>query len=112
MQIDGTLYVGKNVTNMFLNTSVNSKKVIMNSLIKDYATIQRFPNIESCWLSKDIIKDINTVSMFLSIDAIKNKNMIIYSDATENDSNWPKNWNPYGLTVKYGVSLEDYQKIE
>lgn len=111
MPIEGTLYIGKNVTGMYLNGKVNAKRVIMKSIINDYATMQFLPNIESCWISSDIIKDIETIKMFTYEDTIKNKNMVIYTDATEDDENWPKDWNPNTLKVVYETSLDKYYEL-
>ena len=111
INFSGLIYIGKNVQGMNIGHSVSSKRVIMNSLIRDYATMQYFPNIESCWISSDIIKDIETIKMFTYEDTIKNKNMVIYTDATEDDENWPKDWNPNTLKVVYETSLDKYYEL-
>ncbi len=110
IKIAGTIYIGKNIENMEFSSNLNATKVIMNSLIKDYSGMNRFPYMKSCWLSSDIIKDINTVNMFSAKDCIR-EDVIIYTDATEDDPNWPKEYNPYGLTFKYNVSLDEYRKL-
>ncbi len=110
MQVLGDVYVGKNVQGMNMNTSAKSKKVIMNSLINDYATMQRFPEIESCWISSDIIKDIKSVEMFTYEDSV-NKDSIIYTNAAQDDPNWPDKWNPNNIKVVYDTSLDEYYKL-
>ena len=111
MPIEGTLYIGKNVTGMYLNGRVNAKSVIMKSMINDYAAVQLLEKMESCWISSEIIKNINDNSMFSDESAIKNKNITIYSDASEDDTNWPENWNPCNLKVVYNTSLDKYHQL-
>ena len=107
----GLIYIGKNVKGMYMNSNVSSKRVVMYSIINDYATMQRFPNMESCWISSDIIKDIKKEEMFTIEDTIKNKNMVIYTDATADDENWPDGWNPSNLKVVYETSLDKYYEL-
>ena len=111
-QTEGTLYMGKNMENVGWSTPVNAKKLIINTPIDSYAIMQFFTKIESCWLSSDTIKDIEKNRMFSIENCIKNKNMVIYTEATEDNPNWPENWNPFNLKVVYNTSLEDYKKIQ
>ena len=112
LQTEGTLYMGKNMENAGWNTPVNAKKLIINTPMKEFALMQFFTKIESCWLSSDTIKDLEKNEMFSIEDCIKNKNMVMYTEATKDNPNWPENWNPFDLKVVYNTSLEDYKKIQ
>ena len=110
-QFDGTAYIGNNVEGMYI-WDCNVKRVIMNSMPTNYAIMQLLPKVESMWLSSKIIKNVNdrNISMFTIENCIK-KDVIIYTDAAEDDPNWPEEYNPYGLTFKYNVSLDEYRKL-
>mgnify|MGYP004640264499 CR=1 FL=1 len=101
--------IGNNVEGAFLN-GPNIKRVIMNSMPTNYTIMRSLPGLESMWISSNIISGVNEVKMFNQEDSIK-KDVIIYTDASENDSNWPESYNPYGLTFKYNVSLDEYRKL-
>ncbi len=106
---NGTIYVGKNVSGFEL-WKCNAKRVIMNSMPTNYAILQVLPNVESMWLSSNIIKDVYKVSMFTDKDLIKD-DLIVYTDAAEDDPNWPENYNQHGATFKFNVSLDEYRKL-
>ena len=109
MNFEGIVYIGKNVKGMELG-KYNVKRVIMNSMPTNFAILQVLPNVESMWLSSNIIKDVNNVSMFTNKDLIKDS-LIVYTDAAEDDPNWPANYNQHGATFKFNVSLDEYRKL-
>ena len=108
---EGTAYIGNNVEGMYI-WNFNVKRVIMNSIPTNFGIMQSLPKVESMWLSSKIIKNINdiNVSMFTMKECIKD-GVIVYTDAAEDDPNWPENYNPYDVTFKYNVSLDEYIKL-
>ena len=106
---EGTVYIGNDVEGIYL-WGMNVKRVIMNSMPASYAMMQSLPKVETMWLSSNIIKDVNKAEMFTRENSIR-KDVIIYTDAAEDDPNWPESYNPYGVTIKFNVSLDEYHKL-
>ena len=109
VKFEGTAYIGNNVEGAYLWTC-NVKRVIMNSMPANYGILQVLPNVESMWLSSNIIKDVYKASMFTDKSLIKD-DLIVYTDAAEDDPNWPANYNQHGATFKFNVSLDEYRKL-
>ena len=108
ISITGTIYIGEGIEYVSFPSDINAKRVIMKSMLKDYEALQHFKQIESLWISSSIINSIDDNSMFRYVE---NVNPIIYTDATENDSNWPDGWNQHNLKVVYETSLDKYKEI-
>ena len=115
MTFDGTLDLGNgnwakecHATGIFPYTITKiimkrENTIIINS--GDYF-ISNLKNLKSVWVSSEIINTINTYSFYGA-----NENAIIYTDAKDNDPNWPENWNLNNLKVIYNTSVEKYQNL-
>ena len=104
----GTVDVGEGVENLYFNRYISAKRVIMKSNTASFGFLQCFNKIESCWLTSKAIANLPTNRMF---EYLSKTDFTIYTDATENDPNWPSGWNPNSLNVVYETSLEKYHEL-
>ena len=104
----GTVEVGEGVENLYFNWSISAKRAIIKTSTPGYSMLQNFNKIESCWLTSKAIASLPTNRMF---EYLSKKDFTIYTDATQNDPNWPSNWNTNNLKVVYETSLEKYHEL-
>ena len=104
----GTVDVGEGVENVYFNRYISAKRAIIRTSTPGYSMLQCFNKIESCWLTSKAIANLPTNRMF---EYLSKTDFTIYTDATQNDPNWPKEWNPKNLNVVYETSLEKYHEL-
>ena len=75
-------------------------------MIGESSFIANLSNLKSCWLSSDAIKNMNKQLFYGAIPDI-----IIYTDVTEENAEWPDDWNIHNLKVVYGISVEEYMNM-
>ncbi len=104
----GTIDIGEGVEGLAFNKYISAKRVIMRSSTTYFGFLSSFTKIESCWLTSKAISDLSANGMF---KLLSKTDFTIYTDATENDPNWPSEWNPKSLNVVYETSLEKYHEL-
>ena len=105
----GTIEIGEGVQENGLGlSSTKAKRIIIKSDIPHVGSIMGLDKLESCWISSKIIANLATNKTF---EYLCKTEYTIYTDATENDPNWPNGWNTYNFGVVYETSLEKYHEL-
>ena len=113
LNMEGTLDLGngegaqKTSNFMYLEkvTKVIFRKA--NQMTGTAYNMQYFKGMKSCWISSEMISSIDTYAFKVSNE----NDAVIYTNATQDDPNWPVDWNPNNFKVVYNTPLSEYEKI-
>ena len=113
LNMEGTLDLGNGEgaqkTSVFMYLTKVTKVIFRkaNQMTGTAYNMQYFKGMKSCWISSEMISSIDTYAFKVSNE----NDAVIYTNATQDDPNWPVDWNPNNFKVVYNTPLSEYEKI-